>query len=149
MYIVSACLAGISCRYDGKHNLNKDILNLLKEGKAILVCPEQLGGLSTPRVPCEIKKDSEGNIKVINKEGKDVTENFIKGAKETLKIAKDVDATIAILKSRSPSCGYKEIYDGTFSGKRIKGNGITGELLSKEGIKIYNEDNIPKEILDK
>jgi uncharacterized protein YbbK (DUF523 family) len=142
MYIVSACLAGINCKYNGGNNLNNEILKLVKEGKAILVCPEQLGGLPTPRLPSEIIFSEKDNLKVIDIEGKDVTEKFIKGANETLKIAKDVKAKAAILKSRSPSCGYGYIYDGTFSGKLKKGNGVTADLLKKHGIKVYTEENL-------
>ncbi|RKD32540.1 DUF523 domain-containing protein [Thermohalobacter berrensis] len=141
MYIVSSCLAGVNCRYDGKANLDKKVYELVKEGKAILVCPEQLGGLTTPRLPSEIIENKEGELKVINKEGRDVTSNFIRGAKETLKIAKAVDAKTAILKARSPSCGCGFIYDGTFSGKLKKGNGITADLLIKNGIKVFTEEN--------
>ena len=141
MYIISACLAGIDCRYNGKNNKNEEILKLVQEGKAILVCPEQLGGLSTPRLPSEIVSDNE-NVKVISNDGKDVTENFIKGAEETLKIAKMMGIKKAILKARSPSCGYGKIYDGTFSKTITKGNGITSELLEKNGIKIYTEEDL-------
>lgn len=140
MYIVSACLAGIKCRYDGKDNENNDIIKLIKEGKAIPVCPEVLGGLSIPRVPCEILKDENGDIKVINKEGIDCTLEFIEGAKKALAIAEIVEADAAILKSKSPSCGCGKIYDGRFTGKLIDGDGITTKLLKENGINIYTED---------
>ncbi|WP_026895100.1 DUF523 domain-containing protein [Clostridiisalibacter paucivorans] len=141
MLLVSACLAGVNCRYDGDNNFNKDIANLVKDGKAILICPEQMGGLTTPRMPCEIIIDDQGNRKVVDKNGRDVTQNFIKGAKEALNIAKRVNAKKAILKSRSPSCGAFQIYDGTFGGKIINGTGITAELFSKHGIEIFTEEN--------
>ncbi|EOD00929.1 DUF523 domain-containing protein [Caldisalinibacter kiritimatiensis] len=147
MYIISACLAGVNCKYNGGNNLNKEVLKLVQKGKAILVCPEQLGGLSTPRLPCEITYDSNGGLKVINKEGEDVTKEFVKGAEEALKIAKLVDAKIAILKARSPSCGFGEIYDGTFSGEITKGNGVTANLLLKNGFKIYTEENLEELLL--
>ena len=131
MKLVSACLVGINCRYDGKNKLDKKLLKLFKQGKLIPVCPEQLGGLTTPRIPAE-----QLGEKVITKDGQNVTENFIKGAKETLKIAKQFEIKEAILKSKSPSCGFGEIYDGTFSGKTKKGNGITADMLHKAGIKI-------------
>lgn len=138
MYIVSACLAGIKCRYDGRCNRDDFVYRLVEEGKAIPLCPEVLGGLPIPRVPCEIVFD--GDIKrVINKEGEDVTGNFVEGAKRTLYIAKVVGAKAAILKSKSPSCGCGQIYDGTFTGKLIEGNGITCELLNDNGIEIYTE----------
>jgi uncharacterized protein YbbK (DUF523 family) len=139
MYIVSACLAGIPCRYDGDSNENKIVLELVRQGKAIPVCPEVLGGLSTPRVPCEIIEDKNGIKKVINKEGKECTKEFIEGAEKTLAIAKAVGANKAILKSKSPSCGLGFIYDGTFSGKLREGNGLTAELLSKHGIAVCTE----------
>ncbi len=149
MILISACLAGVNCRYDGSNNLINKIQKLVSEGKAMLVCPEQLGGLTTPREPAEIIEDENGNVKVINKLGEDITDEFYKGAEETLKIAEMIGTRAAILKSRSPSCGYGEIYDGTFSGKKRKGNGLTAELLSERGIKIYTEEDNFNEILDK
>ncbi len=137
MIIVSACLLGINCKYDGGNNLNKKVLDLFLEGKAIPVCPEQLGGLSTPRLPSEII-----NGKVFDIEGKDVTKNFLKGANETLRLAKLLECKKAILKENSPSCGVKYIYDGTFSGKKIKGNGITAALLKANGRKVVSEEEI-------
>jgi uncharacterized protein YbbK (DUF523 family) len=109
----------------------------VKEGKAILVCPEQLGGLTTPRLPSEIK-----NGKVINKEGKDVSKGFRRGSELVLEIAKEYECKKAIFKARSPSCGKDQIYDGTFSGKLVKGNGITAELLMKNGIEVKTEEEI-------
>lgn len=141
MYIVSACLAGIKCKYNGKDNKNEAIAKLVEEGKAIPVCPEVLGGLPTPRVPCEIIKDDKGNIKVMDKEGVDRTAEFLEGAKKALAIGKVVGAEVAILKANSPSCGCGFIYDGTFSGKLIEGNGVTTDLLAKNGIKVYDEKN--------
>jgi uncharacterized protein YbbK (DUF523 family) len=135
MKLVSACLIGIKCRYDGKSNLNKECFELFKRGKLIPVCPEQLGGLQTPREKSEIQK----NGKILTKSGKDVTENFIKGARETLKLAKLLGAKEAILKSKSPSCGCGKIYDGTFSGKLIKGDGVTVALLKKNKIIVITE----------
>jgi len=137
MKIVSACLAGVKCRYDGTSKPNKKVIELVKKGKAIPLCPEQLGGLSTPRIPSEIR----GN-KVINKKGKDVTAFFIKGAKEALKIAKLAKCREAILKSKSPSCGVREIYDGSFTGKTKKGDGIFTRLLKKNNINCKTEDKI-------
>ncbi len=137
MKLCSACLLGINCRYDGKNKANKKIIALSKKENLIPICPEQLGGLNTPRTLSEIKKD-----KVFSKEGKDVTLNFNHGAKEALKIAKMLNITEAILKNRSPSCGCGEIYDGTFSGKIVKGDGITTRLLKKNGIKIISEDEL-------
>lgn len=141
MYIVSACLAGIKCRYDGKDNENNDIMKLVKEGKAIPVCPEVLGGLPIPRIPCEIIEDKNGKLKVINKEGKDCTLEFLQGAQKALAIAEVVGANTAILKSKSPSCGYGKIYDGKFNGNLVDGDGITTRIFKENGIKIYTENN--------
>ncbi len=140
MYIVSSCLAGINCRYDGRNHLNKDILNLVNKGEAIPLCPEVLGGLETPRIPCEIIGRDEFK-KVINKNGVDLTSEFLNGANKVLEICKILNINKAILKSKSPSCGCGEIYDGTFSGNLIKGNGLTADLLIKNNIKVYNEKN--------
>ncbi|WP_035288433.1 DUF523 domain-containing protein [Clostridium sp. KNHs214] len=147
MIIVSACLCGINCKYSGGNNLNQKVLELVKEGKAIPVCPEQLGGLSTPRIPHEIKGGTgkgvlEGSAKLINPEGGDSTKEFIKGAYETLKIAQTVGAKKAILKAKSPSCGCGLIYDGTFTGNKIEGNGVTTELLLQNGIEVITEEVI-------
>ncbi|ERI90792.1 hypothetical protein HMPREF1982_03830 [Clostridiales bacterium oral taxon 876 str. F0540] len=147
MIIVSACLCGINTRYDGKSNLNEKVIRLLKEGKAVLVCPEQLGGLSTPRPAHEVSGGDgadvlDGNAKVISIEGDDGTAAFVKGAYETLKIANEVNAEYAILKAKSPSCGFGKIYDGSFSGTKISGNGVAAELLRRNGIKVYTEEDI-------
>ena len=137
--LVSACLLGINCKYNGKNNYHQELLDYLKDKSVIPICPEIYGGLKTPRDPSEIKGD-----KVITKEGQDVTENFQRGAEETLKLAKEFNVKKAILKSKSPSCGYGEIYDGTFSDQLIKGNGITAELLKQNGIEILTENNFRK-----
>lgn len=141
MYLVSACLAGVDCKYNGGNNLNPKIVKLLEEKKAILVCPEQLGGLTTPRLPSEIVYDENGNKKVINIEGKDVTKEFFKGAEETLKIAKVMGAKVAILKAKSPSCGKGKVYDGQFRQQLVEGNGITTDLLERNGITVYTEED--------
>lgn len=137
MKLCSACLLGIKCRYNGKSTLNKKVVELLKTELLIPVCPEQLGGLPTPRERAEIIGD-----KVITKSGKDVTEKFKRGARETLKIAKLLGVKEAILKQGSPSCGCDRIYDGSFSGKTIKGEGITAALLKKHGVKVITEENL-------
>lgn len=146
MMIISACLCGCDCKYNGKNNKNESCVELLKRGKAVLVCPEQLGGMTTPRVPSEILKN-DGKISVISKEGKDVSKEFKKGAKEALKIAKLVDAKVAILKNGSPSCGSKNIYDGTFSNNKIEGKGITAKLFMENGIEVFSEDEAHKFLL--
>lgn len=137
MKLCSACLLGIRCRYDGKSKPDKRIIGLSRKEALIPVCPEQLGGLSTPRENSEIK-----GKRVITASGKDKTENMKKGAKETLKIAKLFNIKQAILKQKSPSCGCGKIYDGTFSGKIIKGDGITTALLKKNKIKVISEEDI-------
>lgn len=137
--LVSACLLGVECRYNGKGELKKDIEMLLKEHELIPVCPEQLGGLATPRDPAEI----QGN-KIITKTGVDVTKEYLKGAEEVLKLAKLYNCNTAILKERSPSCGYGKIYDGTFSKILIDGNGAAADLLIKNGIKVTGESEVNK-----
>jgi len=143
MYLISSCLCGINCKYSGGNNLNEGCLRLLEEGKAILVCPEQLGGLSTPRTPAEIKGTARGvldkNDKVITKDNIDVTEAFLKGAMETLHIAKLSNIKAAILKEGSPSCGVNYIYDGSFTGKKVSGKGITATILEENGIDVISE----------
>lgn len=134
--LVSACLLGINCKYSGGNNLNDKVLKLGKRHSLIPVCPEQLGGLPTPRMPSEIRGSN-----VVNASGKDVTQNYIRGAKETLKIAKLYDCQYAVLKERSPSCASKEVYDGTFSKNIVSGKGITAALLERAGIEVLNEDD--------
>ncbi len=141
MYLVSACLCGVNCKYNGGNNENEVITNLLREGKAILVCPEQLGGLPTPRLPSEIVQ-SNGETRVISSSGEDVTQEFLKGARETLEIAKKMGIKKAILKARSPSCGCAEIYDGTFQKKLIDGMGFTAKLLKENGISVISEQSL-------
>ena len=141
MILVSACLAGINCKYNGGNNYNEKVFNLVKEGKAIPVCPEQLGGLTTPREPSEIKI-VDGKRYVINKEGIDVTGEFEKGAEEVLVLVKKLNIKKAILQSRSPSCGRGKIYSGNFDRKLVDGNGILVNLLLKNGIEVINSDDI-------
>lgn len=142
MYLVSACLAGINCRYDGKDTADSRVEELVRSGKAIAVCPELLGGLTIPRDNCEIVGSGEKNARVVNKSGEDLTLFFEDGAEKTLAIAKAIKATAAVLKSKSPSCGYGEVYDGTFTRTLRAGNGFTADLLNANGIRIYSEKNI-------
>ena len=139
MIFVSGCLVGINCKYDGGNNYDERIFNLVKAGKAIPICPEQLGGLKTPRNPAEIQ-EKDGIRKVVTCEDEDVTNEYIRGAEEVLKLAKELDIKEAILQPRSPSCGKGLIYDGTFSKKKIDGNGMTADLLIKNGIDVYMPD---------
>lgn len=135
--ICSACLLGVKCRYDGKSKTDDKVISLAKKETLIPVCPEQLGGLSTPREPAEQK---EG--KVITKSGKDITENFERGAEQVLELAKLFNTKVAILKQRSPACGCGQIYDGSFTGTIIKGDGVTASLLKSKGIKIITEEDL-------
>ena len=145
MILISACLAGINCKYSGGNNLNPELRDLVNSGKAVPICPEQLGGLVTPRTPAEIIKDSEENIKVITKTGTDVTKEYILGAERALAIAKALNIKTAVLQSRSPSCGCGYIYDGTFTKHLIVGNGITAELFIKNGIKVFSDETYLKQ----
>jgi len=137
MIIVSACLAGLHCRYDGGEKSNDEVIRLVAEGKAIPVCPEQLGGLSTPRLPCEIV-----NGKVMRKDGMDVTAEFERGAQDALTLAKLAGAKSAILKAKSPSCGAGRIYDGSFSGSVIPGDGVFANLCRQNGISLQTEEDL-------
>jgi uncharacterized protein YbbK (DUF523 family) len=137
MLIVSACLAGVACRYDEESKTCEAVIRLVTEGQAIPVCPEQLGGLPTPRLPAE-----QLGHKVIRKDGVDVTDSFNRGAREALKIALLVGAKSAILKARSPSCGSGRIYDGSFTGKLIDGDGVFADLCKKNGIVVKTEEDI-------
>ena len=135
MIVVSACLAGEKCRYDVRSCPDEMVLKLVAEHKAILVCPECLGGLPSLRSPSEIK----GN-KVISKEGFDRTEEFKQGALRALAIAQENNCHLAVFKSKSPSCGINRIYDGTFSGTLTKGNGVAAQLFLDHGIQVIDEN---------
>ncbi len=133
--IVSACLAGLNCRYDGDNKKRNDIVEMVKRGEAIPVCPEQLGGLSTPREPAEAVGDQ-----ILTVNGRDVTFEYQKGAQEALLIAELTGATEALLKSKSPMCGAGSVYDGSFSGKMKEDDGIFTKLLKKSSIKVTSVD---------
>ncbi|MEK3769817.1 DUF523 domain-containing protein [Paenibacillus sp. FSL R7-0048] len=146
MILVSSCLAGMKVRYNGTDCLDEKIQKLLNENQAIAVCPELLGGFSTPREPAEIVGgDGEdvlaGTAKVVDRSGTDVTELYLKGAYITLEKAQEVSATMVVLKENSPSCGSTMIYNGEFKGKKIAGNGVTAALLRKNGIEVTSEEN--------
>lgn len=145
MILVSSCLAGLEVRYNGTHSLDNMIWKLIEENKAISVCPELLGGFSIPREPAEIVGGNgddvlDGKAKVIEKSGRDVTVLYIKGAYATLKTAKEVKATIVVLKEYSPSCGSSMIYNGEFKGEKIIGNGVTTALLKRNGLQVISEE---------
>ncbi len=146
MIVVSACLAGMNVRYNGSNSLDERIQKLLLENQAMTVCPELLGGFTTPREPAEIVGGDgedvlDGKAKVIEKSGKDVTKQYINGAYATLKKAQELGATTIILKENSPSCGSSVIYNGAFKGEQIVGNGVTTALLRKNGFKVISENN--------
>ena len=138
--LISACLIGVSCRYDGKTKpLDEKILNRLKEKHHLIpICPEIMGGLPTPRIPAEI---AEGR-RVLRRDGADITAEYEKGAHEALRLAEFFGCTAAILKARSPSCGRDVIYDGTFSGTLTHRDGVTAELLIRNGIRVLGESEI-------
>ena len=134
--LVSACLLGIPCRYKGDGKRCEAVVALAKEHTLIPVCPEQMGGLPTPRDPAEQQGD-----RVISKAGADVTEQYAFGAQAALTVAKINKVDMAILKSRSPSCGSGQIYDGSFGGKLIPGDGICAALLKANGIRVLSEED--------
>ena len=134
--LVSACLLGYNCKYNGKNNLNSKIVELLKTHEVIPVCPEMFGGLSCPRIPCEKVGD-----RILDKEGNDCTKQFIKGAEEALNIAKEKQVDFAILQKRSPSCGNTVIYDGTFKGNLIAGHGVFAQKLQSLNIPIMEAES--------
>ncbi|WP_042352577.1 DUF523 domain-containing protein [Bacillus massiliigorillae] len=145
MILVSSCLAGLSCRYDGKHQLQEKIRILVEKKKAIMACPELLGGFTTPREPAEIVDGTGadvilGKAKVISRSGEDVTKQYVDGAYQTLAIVQQTQATTIVLKENSPSCGSKQIYNGTFSGAKIAGEGVTTALLRSKGFQVISEE---------
>ena len=140
MIFVSACLLGENCKYSGGNNRNEAVISFLNDKEYLAVCPERAGGLPAPRPLAEIRDG-----RVIDKEGKDVTAEFLLGAKKTLALAKKHHPELCILKANSPSCGCGEIYDGTFSGRKISGNGKTTELLLKNGFSVITEKQIKKD----
>ena len=146
--LVSACLCGKNCKWDGGNNKNQRLLDYMEsmKGKAEFheVCPEQMGGLSTPRPASEIRVEDR---RVVNTEGVDVTEEFERGAELALQVAKEFGCTLAILKERSPSCGCHGIYDGTFSKKIVEGKGKAAELLIANGIRVIGESEMENVIL--
>ena len=152
MIIVSACLLGLNTKYDGKTNAHALIRKYCSMGKFIPICPEQLGGLPTPRFPVEIVEGTgqtvlSGRCQVRGVQGDIVTPQFIQGAKEVLKIAKMFKVTAAILKECSPSCGAHYIYDGSFSHRKMQGQGVTAALLKEHDIPTYSEAELTEEIL--
>ena len=135
--LVSACLLGNNCKYNGGNNRNEALLSLISGHTVIPVCPEVLGGLPTPRTPAEIV-----NGIVTNRNGESVDEAFRKGAEKALKLAKQEQPDLIILQSRSPSCGVKQIYDGTFTGTLIPGQGVFAELAQKAGFRVVDVEDV-------
>ena len=137
--LVSACLLGVNCRYNGVPEEDVAVKALLagEDITLIPVCPEQMGGLPTPRTPSERKGDG-----VVSSEGEDRTEAFTRGGEEALRLAKLYGCKAALLKERSPSCGNKEVYDGSFTGTLVSGEGVTAELLRKNGVKVFGESEM-------
>ena len=141
MILVSACLAGVDCAWDGKDRMDTNIKRLMDQNIAIAICPELLGGRGLPRTKTEIKGGSgedvlDGKAKVFDEKGKDVTIEFLQGAYATLSIVNKYNIKKAVLKSKSPSCGVGSIYDGSFNGNVIVGDGVTAALLKREGIEV-------------
>ncbi len=143
MIIVSACLVGLKTRYDGDDNLVESVRELVARGEAIPICPEQLGGLPTPRTPADFSGGDgravlDGAARIVDRDGNDVTEAFIRGAEESLSIARMTGATVAILKERSPSCGLRRVW---IDGELVDGRGVTTALLERHGIRIESEED--------
>ncbi len=134
--LVSACLCGEACRYDGKSAMHPELASLLGRGLAVAVCPEVLGGLSVPRGACERRGE-----RVVDRAGNDLTRNFLLGAEKTLALARERGVTVAVLKERSPSCGSSFIHDGGFRGNVVPGQGVTAALLRENGITVFSEEN--------
>ena len=135
--LISACLLGVACRYDGRSKPHPGAVELARQHELIPVCPEQLGGLPTPRKPSERREE-----RVVMVDGTDVTDQYRRGAEETLRLCRTLGCQAAILKERSPSCGKEQIYDGTFTGTLTDGWGVTAELLRENGIPVYGESEM-------
>jgi len=147
MKLVSLCLVGVNCNYKCESELNKKVFREFKTGELYPVCPEIMGGLPIPRPPAEIRYGNGlgvliGKARVVDVNGRDVTQYFLDGAGYVLKLAKSLKIKEAILKSKSPSCGSGRIYDGSFSKRLISGDGVTAALLNKDGISVINEEDL-------
>lgn len=145
MILVSACLLGLPCRYDGRAAPVPTLQEMAARGLALPCCPEALGGLGVPHPPAEIVGGDgedvlEGRARVVTLQGRDVTGEFLQGAQAALRLAQRWGVKRAILKSYSPSCGTRHIYDGTFGGRVREGQGVTAALLRREGIEVWNEE---------
>ncbi|HQP91880.1 MAG TPA: DUF523 domain-containing protein [Candidatus Omnitrophota bacterium] len=143
--LLSACLAGVNCTYNGKNKLNPYLKRLFDERSAVLFCPEKLGGFDVPHPPSEILFGDgmdvlKGNAVVVSRTGKNVTVLFMEGAKRSMRLAKKLGIKKAVMKARSPSCGCGMIYDGLFKGRLKKGFGVTAALLKKNGIEVITDE---------
>jgi uncharacterized protein YbbK (DUF523 family) len=145
--LLSTCLVGVHTMWDGGTNRVDDLVELVRAGEAVFLCPEQLGGLTTPREPAEIEPGKTardvlaGSAKVISKTGRDVTQQFVDGAQKALAFCQEMGIETAVLAATSPSCGSEETYDGTHSGTLRPGKGVTAELLAQNGIRVHNQVN--------
>ncbi len=135
--LISACLLGLACRYDGESRPCSDVEHLAAKYEFVPFCPEIYGGLSTPRLPCEIVGE-----RVIRRDGADMTAQYQKGARQALELCRKLGCKVALLKEKSPSCGCGRIYDGSFEGRLADGDGVTAKLLKENGIKVYGESQI-------
>lgn len=147
MILTSACLTGLKVRYNGTDSLDERIQKLVLENKAVTVCPELMGGFSTPREPAEIiggdgEDVLDGKAIVVEKSGRDVTELYIKGAYATLQKALELSVTMVVLKEYSPSCGSSMIYNGDFNGTKLVGAGVTTALLRRNNIVVFSEEDV-------
>lgn len=147
MILISACLAGFNVRYDGGNAQNDLAVKLVALGQAVTVCPEIMSGFATPRVPAEIRGGNGQDVlkhraRVVNRTGQDVTAEYLLGARLVLKVAQQNHVTVAFLKQKSPACGTHLIYDGSFTGKKVAGQGVTAALLAQHGIKVFGDEEL-------
>lgn len=147
MIMLSACLGGVNCKYNGGNNYRSEWSQILGQQEYLSVCPETMGGLPVPRPPCEIRGGTgldviAGYARVIAADGRDVTDHFLLGAYKTLLMAKRAGVDTVVFKSRSPSCGSGKIYDGTFRSRLIDGDGVTTALLKLHKIKVVDENSL-------
>lgn len=145
--LVSACLAGRTCAYDGSHRAHPEIVRLVREGRAVLVCPEEEGGLGTPRPSAEICGGTgadvlDGSAKVLTREGADVTEQYLAGARIAVQRAAEHGCAAAVLKARSPACGCGAIYDGSFTKAVREGDGVAAAALRGAGVELVTEEEL-------
>lgn len=150
MILISACLCGLNCKYNGASNEHPLFADMLDRGEVVTVCPEVLGGLPIPRKPTEIINGTgydvlNGTAPVTSSDGEDFTIPFITGAKRTLELAREYDVNLVILKSNSPSCGVGKIYDGTFTHRLREGCGVTAALLKENGFSVVSDEDYLKE----